>query len=368
VGETLGDAAWARIAAHVLRTSLGLRRGRSVLIETWQYSLHIAEVLAMEARRMGVRPVVLYMPGQSTFDVRSNSPDSGADPRVELAASSACDAYIRLPPSLDDLRRRDQLPVPHRRAWNRQFIAWSQALRLHSIPSVHLVSAITSPAAAKSFHVDVAEWERECVRSTTVDPRVLRRAARPLLAPLERGRTLRITQANGTSIELGLVGHRAVIDDGMVSSEDLAAGHVWTILPSGFLTVPLQERTAEGVFVSNRPSQHFRGAFDGARWTFRRGRLTDYAIEHGASAFESIYRKAGRERDRPALLTVGLNPEIRDFPLAEDQELGVVTLYIGRNEDWGGNTRGQYRDFALLRGADVYVDDQPIIRAGHWRH
>lgn len=76
------------------------------------------------------------------------------------------------------------------------------------------------------------------------------------------------------------------------------------------------------------------------------------------------YRKAGRERNRPAALGIGLNPELHDFPRVEDQELGVVAVEIGRNDDLGGRTRGSYRQFALLRGADLFVDDRQLLRAG----
>ena len=50
----------------------------------------------------------------------------------------------------------------------------------------------------------------------------------------------------------------------------------------------------------------------------------------------------------------------------EDLEKGVVTLYIGYNDDFGGQTPGSFREYALLRGADVLVDGEPILRRGRF--
>jgi leucyl aminopeptidase (aminopeptidase T) len=349
----------------VLKRSLRLHRGQSIIIETWTQTLPVAEALAVEARRLGVRPVIFYMPERAFFESqRSASPsDANAIARPELVAIASCDAYLILP-GPDDFKRQEALPPANRQAIERRSLAWNRALRLHSVPSVWLLAASPSTFAARQYGVSLRAWEREGFASSAVDPRLLRAEAAPFVEALAHGRHIMITHPNGTHLELGLAGRRPVVDDGVVDAQDLADGRIWTVIPSGLLWVPLDEGFAEGRFVSNRPSRHRRGMIRDVRWTFRRGRLRSYEVGEGRSLFESLYRRAGAERDRVALLDIGLNPRIRSFPLAEDQARGVVTLYIGRNDDFGGRTRGTFREFALLEGADLFVDDRPVLRRG----
>jgi hypothetical protein len=134
--------------------------------------------------------------------------------------------------------------------------------------------------------------------------------------------------------------------------------------PSGVFSVGLDEGRAEGRFVGNRPSRHGRGTIDGFDWKFAGGELRAWTVRKGKSTFERRFDMAGNEKTLPAFLSIGLNPYIADAPYTEDQERGVVTLNIGFNDDFGGKTRGTFREYALLRGASVWIDDRQLLRAG----
>lgn len=366
MAEDFRGASWRRIASSTLRRSLGLRRGRAVIIETMPSSLDFAELLAAEARRSGIRPVIFYSPERALYETPgvARPSDAMAIARTEVAAAEVSDGYIVFAAGPEDLKRREMLPPAYRRALSRREFEWGQTLSRNSVPSVLLLAASATRSAADQYGVNLGTWQRESFRASLVDPVALRRAAGPIAKRLRRGRIVTISHSNGTHLQLRLLGRKPILDDGAVDARDLAQGRNWTTVPSGFLVVAVDEGAAEGQFVSNRPSRHRRGVIRGVTWTFRDGRLAQYEIKKGRTIFESSYRQAGRERSRPALISIGLNPAIRDFPFAEDQELGVVTLYIGCNDDLGGRTHGTYRDYVLLRGADVSVDDQPILRGG----
>jgi leucyl aminopeptidase (aminopeptidase T) len=357
---------WTRLAAAVLGRSLTLRRGQSVIIESWAHTLPLAEALASEARRRGIRPAIFYMPETSATEAgpRFSPADANAIPLAEVAAVGRSSGYIMLPPTPEEGRRRELMPPAHRRAFERRASEWNRVLQQHSVPCVWLLAATATASAARSYHIDIRKWRRESLEGSTLDPRFFQRSARPIARRLRRGRRLVITHPNGTHVELGLLGRSPVLEDGKVDAKDVAEGRFWTTIPSGWLSVALDERVADGFFRSNRASRHRRGLVHDLSWTFRHGRLHDHRAGSGRELFEGPYRAAGRERDRPAYFSIGLNPKIRDFPLAEDQGWGVVTLYVGHNDDYGGRTRGRYRDFALLEGATVLVDDAPIVEGG----
>jgi leucyl aminopeptidase (aminopeptidase T) len=367
-----GDAGrgdWRKIAAIVLKRSLGLHRGQSVIIETESQTLPTAEVLVVEARRLGIRPLILYNPEWSFFESQkvTNPSDANALSHAELAAAAACDGYIRLPTSCEQLLRREALPRAQRTAIEQWRLDWNRMLVRHSVPSVNLIAAAATPEEARHFDVDLEAWRRESYRASVVSPSALRRTGKSLGRQLQLGRRITITHPNGTHLELGLAGRRPFIDDGMVDAQDLANGWTGTVVPGGYLVLAIDERVAEGRFVSNLPTHHLGNVIEGITWTFRKGRLARYEITTGKAYFESTYRAAVRGRDRPAVLYVGLNPEIHSFPHTEDQALGTVSVEIGHNEDFGGRTRGTFRQFALLRGADLLIDDRVVLHDGQLR-
>jgi len=366
VAGDLAGASWQRIAASVVSRSLGLRRDQSVLIETWSHALPAAEVVAREARRLGIRPTILYASEGSFLNGagRSRPEDIGALSRAEVAAAKSCDGYVFLPAGPDDLARLETLPLPLRQAYNRRRRDWWELLVRYSVPSVYLLAASATPSAARRFGVNISRWTREAVRASVVPREKIQSGARSVASRFRRGRSIRISHPNGTELELALLRRQPVIDDGVVDRQDLSIGRVGTVVPGGYVSVALDEAVADGEFVSNRPTRTRSETYRGIRWTFEQGRLKSCTVESGSGFLGSAYRAAGPERDRPAILVVGLNPELHDFPFAEDQERGVVTLYIGHNDDFGGQSQGSFRRFALLRGATLSVDRRPVISSG----
>ena len=363
-GEDAG-ASDARLAQFVLTRSLRLRRGQNVIIETWPHALDLAEEFVVQARRMGIRPMVLYEGDRSFFDSQrlASVADGSAIAAPELAAVAATDAYVYLPGPADP-KRWAELPSARRDAMDRWMETWNRVLRGRGARACYAYFAAATEAAAREYDIDLGAWRRELRESSVVDPAFLRRSARRLSGRLRAGHRVTITHPNGTRIDLGLSGRTPFVDDGSVDDEDLRYGKSWTVVPSGLAIVAINERFAEGRFIANRPSHHRRGVNRDVQWTFHDGRLISYESEDPSGVFAEAYRTGGPGRDRPALFSVGLNPRIRDAPLLQDQGRGVVSLYIGGNDHYGGRTRSSFHDYALLEGADVSVDGHPIVRAG----
>jgi len=360
-----GGASDARLAQLVLTRSLRLRRGQSVIIETWPHAIDLAEEFVVQARRLGIRPMVLYEGERSFYDSQrlARVADGAAISAPELAAVAATDAYVYLPGPADP-KRWAELPTARKAVINRWLETWNHALRGRGVRACYAFFAAGTEAAAREYGVDLASWRREIREGSVVDPATFRKSSRRMTARLRSGRRVTITHPNGTHIDLGLAGRIPFLEDGSVDEEDVRAGHYWTVVPGGFLTVALDERFAEGRFVANRLSRHRRGVNTGAQWTFHGGRLISYESEDNTGVFAEAFRTGGPGHDRPALLSVGLNSRIRNSPLQDDQGRGVVSLYIGANDHFGGRTRSSFVDYALLEGADVLVDGRPIVRAG----
>lgn len=125
---------------------------------------------------------------------------------------------------------------------------------------------------------------------------------------------------------------------------------------------------AEGTFRSNVSNSV--GVFDtvgeveGGRWTFVSGRLNRFAYDRGQELFSQSYERGGSGKDRVGILSIGLNDRISTAPLLLDQGSGTLTLQMGRNDTAGGTNHVYWWAWLLLRGADLKVDGNTIVKNG----
>jgi leucyl aminopeptidase (aminopeptidase T) len=353
-----GEDALARV---VLDRYLAVRRGESVTIETWNHALPWARAFVVEARHRGAVPT-LVLEDESAF---FHSVELGGSATVKgTPAGTRGGAYVYFGgpeefPRLLGLPANDleSLIERHDRAW------W-EAARSHHIRAVRLaISDATLPAAAR-YGVDLAAWQAELLHASLVDPDHIARIARGFTRALGHAGSLRIRHPNGTDLELRRGSSPLVVESGR---PDPASGGVWGRVPSGLLVVPLRAGVAEGVWESNRP------AFDrfvrpplavGGRFKFRAGRLTEFAFDHGGEPFAAFYARAGRGRERPAALTIGLNPAVSHAPEVLEFGAGTLGLLLGDSPYLRGTHRARFSYLAALAGADVEVDGRPWMVGG----
>ena len=193
-------------------------------------------------------------------------------------------------------------------------------------------SAGATVELAKEYGISYTEWVNELLEASTIRPESMMRNGKNIAERIEKGSQIIITHDNGTKLELRLKGRKAFVDDGVIDEDDVKAGHGDCTIPSGYVMVALDEDFAEGKFKSNITTSHFasRGRSDGGEWIFKQGKLSKYSYKIGEKNFSRRYQNGGEIRDRVGKLHIGLNPKIHNIaPLLEDQELGVVSLFIG---------------------------------------
>jgi len=362
------DAGPTAVARALIGSALRLRPGEQVAVLTWTHTLPWAAACVAEARRRGARPFLVLEDEAAFWQSVESAPSprrwSGLGSAV-VAAIARSDALLyfpgpadrarwrALPPSLQDplLGSDDEWLARTRRAGNR-------AIRC-------LLGYVSEPEAER-WGVPAAMWRSQLIRGITEpDYDVLARDARRLAALLARGRTLRLTAANGTDVTLRLRGRTPWIDDGVIDREDKRRGRSLSASPAGSIVVAVDEGSAEGTLVGNRPSFLPSGRVAGAQWEIESGRLRNYWYTEGAPTFEAEFGAAPRGREVVGLFALGLNPSLPGgVPRAEDEEAGAATLAIGGNTLYGGRHRCRYLSWITVGEATVTVDGHPLADRG----
>lgn len=227
------------------------------------------------------------------------------------------------------------------------------------------IARVTRPNA-RFFGVPWRRWRDQVLRASLTDPSSIRPTASRLSAVLLQGRTVRVRHPNGTDLTLALAGRRPNQSIGEVTAETMKTpfGSMASV-PDATVYVAVDETTADGTIVANRPNTTaFERPVHDGRFTFRNGKLVRSSFGSGGVAFRSAYRAAGAGRDRPSFLEVGLDPNVDRAPLLEENEAGAVTVGVGRNAGFGGATKVDFLGYVTVAGAQLSIDGRPVARGG----
>ena len=348
----------------VLDQCLGVRRGETVTVETWNHTLPWARAFVLEVRRRGGEPTLVVEDEEAFF--RSLA-QSGSVPSAPAAFAEASDAYVYFPGPEQFPRLLGLSAVELEAVIGRHGPAWWRAARRAGLRAARIAVAAATPAAAARFGVDRDAWERELVQGSLVSPDRLARSAGRLVRRLHRAHQVHLHHPNGTDLAVELLRAPPVVEDGRVDRADRRAGRLWTQIPTGVVAVPLAPGVAEGVWESNRETyDRFSDppVTVGARLSFHHGRLAEYSFDQGGAAFARAYARGGRGRESPGALTFGVNPAISHAPEVGEVAAGTVGLLLGGNRSLGGRNPSRFSYLTTLAGASVDLDGEPFFEEG----
>ena len=358
----------ALLAQRYLGPSLRVRRGENVVIETWNHTLPYAAACVLEARRLGAHPLLILEDESAWFRALDTLPTPARWTKTgapEWAALAKADAYVFFPGPADRPRLLG-LPDPVRRSLfpdNTEWYARAEKRRLRMLRSM---LGYASDMQAARWGVNGPGWRNQLVQATlTPDLAALSADAKRAAQKLAHGKEIHLTAQNGTDVRLRLRGRPPFVDDGIVDAQDLAKEQIATMAPPGAVLVAVDERSAEGTAVANRPSFLGSGRVEAGQWEMHGGRLRNYWYSEGQEAFDTAYAKAPAGKDVVSLFSLGLNPSLAPgTPQVEDQEAGAVCLGIGGNKAYGGTNRSPFLSWIIIGEATVAVDGKPLCDRG----
>ncbi len=356
------------VARALVGSALELRRDEQLVVLSWNHTLPWAAAVVAEARRLGARPL-LVLEDETAFwravDLARSTVGWKTLPRTARAALRTADALLYFPGPADRPRMRG-LPRDLLEPLAGHDDLWLAPRTRAGPRRVRCLLGYASDAQAEHWGVPGAMWRSQLLRAISeADYPAIAAAGRRAERLLARGRELHITGDDGTDVRLRLRHRAPWVDDGCVDPRDRRRGAVVATAPAGSVVVAVDERSAVGTAVANRPSFLVAGKVEGGQWEMEGGRLRNYWYAEGAEAFEAEFAAAPRGRETVALVGIGLNPALAPgVPHAEDQEAGAVTLAVGGNTMYGGANRCRFLSWITIGKASVAVDGVPLCDRG----
>jgi leucyl aminopeptidase (aminopeptidase T) len=358
-----GPEALARV---LLGSALGVKRGENVIIETWTHTLPYATACVTEARRRGASPLLIYEDEGAywrSWEAVSKK-DLGKVGDHEWAALAKADAYVFFPGPADRARQRAvRQDFRQSIAYNQE---WYRRAKTAHLRGVRSMLGYASNEAAAQYRVDGATWREQLMRgSIQADLPAIKRDVARLSARLLKGKEVRIMASNGTDLTLHLRGRKPIGDDGIADAADVKAGNNVAVAPPGYVAVAIDEKSAHGLAVANRPSFLPSGRLDGGQWEFDHGQMVTGSFTDGGETFERITQEASPGWNRGAFFSIGVNPALDPgVPQVEDQEAGAVAVGIGGNAGYGGANSNPFLAWLIVGEATVALDGKPLVDRG----
>ncbi|MEM2878021.1 MAG: aminopeptidase [Candidatus Hadarchaeales archaeon] len=181
---------------------------------------------------------------------------------------------------------------------------------------------------------------------------------------------IRITADDDTDLRFSIRGRPLLVDDGVISNEDLRRGDVGVNIPAGEVFVAPIETSAEGRISFEDIAIPGFGRVRGLELRFSRGRITSYSATVGEKNFNNFLRANTGDKDRIAEFGIGTNPgaEYTGGSIIIDEKIfGTVHVAIGNNTGayHGKNRASSHLDMIKdMREGEVTADGHIIMEKG----
>jgi leucyl aminopeptidase (aminopeptidase T) len=351
------------LVRNVLSSTLNVQPGDDVIVETWDHGLPVASTFVYQLRGLGAHPMLLYEDEQTFWKSAESLPEEklGKVGEHEWVAIEKSKEYIFIPGPADFSRIwKNRAKFGASTDYNKE---WYQRAERYRLKAARIALGYATQQRARAFKVSLAAWHRMLLAASTVDFAELREKTRKVSSMLRNG-SVKITAPKGTDLTLRLTGREPYQDDCIVDADDLDHGRNVANIPGGDVLACPDEAYAEGSVVFDRPAQFMGKWVGGVGFDFKGGFLTSYRARLNADFLKAAYEKAAGEKNRIAVIGVGVNPKVRVGFLQDSLASGVVTVGIGGNDDIGGANKTDFYFAGVLTKATLTVDGTVIVDNG----
>ncbi len=360
-------------ARNLVKSYLRVKPDENVIVEAWAHTLSMSSAIVDEVRRVGGRAFLAYEDEDAWWRAieRKQAKALGRLSDPEWAAIAAADVYVQFWGPADSARLQKLPEKTVYEDWgDGWFDRWYKLARSTGLRGDRVATGWVTDSRVRHWGESKQRWTKALLEACLADPEESAASGRRLARALTGRKTVRVTHANGTDLEVALAGVPARVYDGRPHPNNAAYSEFDMLgsFPDGRLRVALDGKTAEGRIVSNRSSYdelwYPWARYSGGVFEFSGGRLTSFSFEHGEAEFARKYARGTAGKDRTGSLCIGLNARLRNVPYLETQERGSFQLAVGRNAFLGGDNASDFNGSLCVAGSEISVDGTPVVRAG----
>lgn len=356
------------LAHKIVETSLQIKPGEVVAIIAGTQQLDLIEPLAAEIRRVGAFPLLSLNTPRMKEQLMEESSSIYLEKYFERLAETfrPVTTLIMLEHIVDPSIAKN---IPHEQVENYRK-AWSKVRdQLYGRKVKWAFIGYPSQTQAANMNLDFLQLHDTFWKSIDIDYHELEDSASSVAKILLQGKKVRIRSAKGTDLQLSIEGRTPLIDDGMITQEDLKRNDTFINLPSGEVYLAPIEESAEGNAVFDLG--YYQGELiEGIRLRFSKGKVVEFSATKNEDKLVQFFESGEEGRRVLGELGIGLNPWIKQmigYQVCDTKQLGSIHLSLGENRIFGGKNSASIQWPLVMTDLDLWVDGLPLIENGELR-
>jgi len=184
-------------------------------------------------------------------------------------------------------------------------------------------------------------------------------------------KNIRIVANDGTDLKFSVKGRKFLVDDSVISKEDIKRGDVGMNIPCGEVFTAPVENSANGTYVIPHANVPGQGMTEELTLYFKNGRVVKNTAKKGKGYLKKYLAQNSANGNVIAELGIGCNRAAkftRGEIIIDEKILGTVHVAIGWNKGFGGKTNASnHLDFIKdlrERNGKLYVNNKLTIDRG----
>jgi aminopeptidase len=353
------------IARKVVNICMGIKKGEVIFVQGGVHNFELVEDIAVNIRKVGAFPVVTV----STDRLRKRITEEVDIEYLKMTPEhivkwlDEVSGYINVDSSVDPrtLMALDEAKVG------------AQEAALQPVQNKFIERGIRwtgmgypTPEKAQMYNVPYEEFHDMFWRAVDVDYEALRRRGWRIAQLLNGARRVELTSAKGTKLTFSLEGRQPVVDDGIISDEDIALGFVGNNLPCGEVFVAPVEDSAEGRAVFDLAFYRGHRIAD-IDLTFEGGQVTKMAAAENEEVFRERIKNATGGKDVIGEFGIGINPEVHravGYTITDEKIIGSIHIALGENRHFGGKNESSLHWDLVMMHPTVIADGTILMEEG----
>ena len=370
-----------KLCAENISKSINMKKdGEFVLIRGGDYSKELLEEIGLAIYRKGGIPFVAYNTDYYTNtmyqdeQIKLATLEKVPGPYLEMIKN--IDAYIiiepREDPSVTANAPRKKLDACQKSTTPVRDVLYG--LKEEYTPGKKwCYAAWPSKKAADYYNIDYDLFEHFIVGGMSIPSEKMNKITSKLGKFFDKARKVHVTDDFGTDFWVSIENRVKILDDGVISDEQIKLGDLGGNLPAGEVFFPPHENQGEGKLICPLTKDRFSDKIiKNVELTFKEGRLNidkvtaDNNLEDLITSFKKC-EEIDRNNNVPELRTynvaelgIGCNPEITKaigYILTDEKINGSVHLAFGFNKSFGGTSASQMHwDFVTAPKVNMIVE------------